>query len=91
MEALKGRKAALRILRPLTKWELRPAEPTVAKRTPEVRTTAMEVSPSLSRQRARSIPAGAWVPREFPRPVAEGAAQPGAGQEELPEYAAVQS
>lgn len=90
MAALKGRRAVLRVLRPLTKREVRPAEAAMAERTPEVRTMAMEVSPSPSPQCARSIPAWAWLPREFPLYAAEGA-EPGAAQAELPECAVVQS
>ena len=90
MAALKGRRAVLRVLRPLTKREVRPAEAAMAERTPEVRRMAMEVWPSPSPQRARSIPAWAWVPWEFPRSAAEEA-EPGAEQAEPPECAAVQS
>jgi len=90
MEALKERMAALRILRPPTRREVRPVEAAIPERTPEDRMMPMEVSLSPSRQRARSIPAAAWVPREFPRSAAE-AAEPGAAQAELPECAAVKS
>jgi len=104
MEAQMGRTAALRVLRPLTKWEVRPAEAAMAERTRVVRTMAMEVSPSPSLRPARSIRASASVPPELRRPVAEGverpelrrhvpegSARPGAGRKEPPACAEVSS